>query len=59
MKKFQVVLTYPVYLYHVVEAEDQTEAERMARNGEGFRKSVDGEMDDDANDCIEIIEEDV
>ena len=59
MKTYKVVLTYPVYLYHVVEAKDQTEAERMARNGEGFRKSVDGEMDDDADDCIEIIEEDL
>lgn len=56
MKKFQVVLTYPVYLYHVVEAEDQTEAERMVRNGEGFIKSVDGDFD---GDCTETTEEDV
>ena len=58
MKKFQVVLTYPVYLYHVVEAEDQTEAKHMARNGEGFRKSVDGDFAVDfADDYIETIDE--
>jgi hypothetical protein len=60
MKKFQVVLTYPTYLYYVVEAEDEAEAERLASDGEGYVSCVtelellDGAMYDDAD--IEIIE---
>jgi len=55
MKKFQVVFTYPTYLYHAVEAKDEAEAERLASDGEGYLMCVDGHMYDDAD--IEIIEE--
>ena len=58
MKIYKVGLSYTTYLFHLVEAEDQKEAERMARDGEGFVSSTDGELHDDA-DIYEILPEDV
>ena len=58
MKTYKVGLSYTAYLFHLVEAEDQKEAERMARDGEGFVCSTDGELHDDA-DIDEILQEDL
>lgn len=55
MKQFEVVLTYPIYAYHVVEAKDEEQAKHLALEGEGFYKSFDGEYEDD----IEITEVDL
>jgi hypothetical protein len=58
MKTYKVGLSYTTYLFHLVEAEDQKEAERMARDGEDFICSTDGELHDDA-DIYEVLPEDI
>ena len=56
MKTYKVGLSYTVYLFHLVEAKDQKEAERMARDGDGFVSSMDSELHDHA-DIDEILPE--
>ena len=58
MKTYKVGLSYTAFLFHLVEAEDQKEAERMARDGEGFVCSTDGELHDDA-DIYEVLPRDI